>query len=140
MLSKPNLLLSILLIALYLQPVITVNLERGNILIKIIEENKDTIQFKVNLNSRAPSTLELTQNSKVKLEANVSHSLLSSNSHNKSSNLNSYHSDSNMLSTKISQNQFLPRMKAKATSITPLLISEIQYFCIYSETNQAILW
>jgi hypothetical protein len=45
-----------------------------------------------------------------------------------------------MLSTKISQNQFLPRMKAKATSITPLLISEIQYFCIYSETNQAILW
>ncbi len=57
MLSKPNLLLSILLIALYLQPVITVNLKRGNILIKIIEENKDTIQFKVNLNSRATSTL-----------------------------------------------------------------------------------
>ncbi len=67
MLAKPNLLLSILLVVLFIHPVLNVKLERGNILVKIIEENKDTIQFKVDVNSRSESILELTQNSRIKL-------------------------------------------------------------------------
>ncbi len=61
----------LLIVVLCVGSVLSVKLQKGNIVLVISEEHHEHIEHRVNIDQKIKTELQLTQSSRVKIEANV---------------------------------------------------------------------